>query len=75
MIEINHTLLSDEALDNLVIDIITRHSTDYGEFEMDFITKKNQLLRKLEEGEVVIMYYPNEGFCNIIQSDEIKKVE
>lgn len=72
MIEVDHTLLTPDALDNLLLDIITRQSTDYGEFEIDIVSKKNQLIQKLETGEALIVYYINEGFCDIIKTDGMK---
>jgi hypothetical protein len=45
MIEIDHVLLSKEALENLIIDIITRQATDYGEHELDIQIKKPNSLK------------------------------
>jgi uncharacterized protein YheU (UPF0270 family) len=70
MIEIDHTLLAPDTLDNLIIDVITRQTTDYGDNEMSIANKKSQLRRKLERGEAVIVYSHQEGFCNIINSDD-----
>lgn len=70
MIEVDHTLLAPDTLDNLIIDVITRQTTDYGDNEMSIVNKKNQLRRKLERGEAVIIYSTEEGFCNIIRSDD-----
>ena len=70
MIEIDHTLLASDTLDNLIIDVITRQTTDYGDNEMSIVNKKTQLRRKLERGEAVIFYSIEEGFCNIISSDD-----
>jgi uncharacterized protein YheU (UPF0270 family) len=75
MIEIDYTLLAPETLDNLIIDVITRQTTDYGDNEMSIANKKNQLLRKLERGEAVIVYSHQEGFCNIIGSDDNKTMK
>lgn len=50
MIEIDHTLLSPEALSNLIIDIITRQSADSDCYEVDIVHKENQLIRKLAAG-------------------------
>ena len=72
MIEIDHTLLTTVALDNLLSDIITRQSTDYGEFEVNFVDKKKQLLQKLETGEIIIVYCSKEGFCDIIKAEVIR---
>jgi uncharacterized protein YheU (UPF0270 family) len=54
MIEIDYQLLSKDAVDNLIIEYITRAATDYGEYEVDVAKKKSQILAKLEKGEAVI---------------------
>lgn len=72
MIEINHTLLSKEALDNLIIEIITRQATDYSEHEIDIQIKKKQLTSKLVSGEAVIVYSSTEECCDIIRMDDFK---
>lgn len=70
MIEIDHTLLSEEALDNLIIDIITRQGTDYGEYEVDIQVKKKQLLHNLHSGKAVIVYCAKEETCGIIRQED-----
>jgi uncharacterized protein len=70
MIEIDHTLLSEEALDNLIIDIITRQGTDYGEYEIDIQVKKKQLLHKLLSGDAVIVFSSKEDTCDIIKQED-----
>lgn len=70
MIEINHTLLAPDTLDNLIIEVITRQATDYGDDEMAIANKKIQLLRKLVRGEAIIVYSEEEGFCNIIRPED-----
>lgn len=72
MIEIDHALLSKEALENLIIDIITRQTTDYGEYEIDIQIKKKQLLAKLQNGDAVIVYSSKEDACDIIKLEEFK---
>ncbi len=72
MIEIDHTLLSEEALENLIIDIITRQATDYGEYEMDIQIKKNQLKNKLISGDALIIYSSKEECCDIIRKEEFQ---
>ncbi len=56
MIEIDHTLLSKEALNNLIIDIVTRQGTNYGEYEIDIQVKKKQLLHNLHCLEMRSLY-------------------
>lgn len=75
MIEIDPTLLSEEALDNLIIDIITRQSTDYGEYEVDIQIKKNQLKRKLSSGDAVIAYSSKEDNCDIIRREDFQLLQ
>lgn len=70
MIEIDHTLLSEEALENLIIDIITRQGTDYGEYEIDIQVKKKQLLHNLLSGDAVIVYSSKEDTCDIIRQED-----
>jgi uncharacterized protein YheU (UPF0270 family) len=75
MIEIDHTLLSEEALENLIIDIITRQATDYGEYEMDIQIKKNQLKRKLHSGEAIIIFNTKEESCDIVRIEDFKSFQ
>ncbi|CEG55985.1 YheU family protein [Legionella fallonii] len=69
MIKIDHTLLSEEALENLIIDIITRQGTDYGEYEIDIQMKRKQLLNNLRSGDAVIVYCSKEDICDIIRRE------
>ena len=47
MIEIDHTMLSEEALENLIIDVITRQATDYSEYEVQIQVKKKPIKTKV----------------------------
>ena len=75
MIEINHAHLSSSALDNLIIEVITRQSTDYGEYEINIEIKRNQLLQKLKNGLAVIVYCTKENICDIIKSEDFQKFQ
>lgn len=72
MLEIDHTLLSADTLENLLIDIITRQTTDYGEHAVDIQTKKNQLKGKLLSGDAVIVYNSKDENCDIIRAEDFK---
>lgn len=72
MIEIDHTLLSAEALNSILIEFITREATEYGDFEIELKQKIMQIKRKLESGEVIIVYESSEGSCEIVSSDSWK---
>lgn len=75
MIEINHNLLSDEALDNLIMEVITREGTDYGEHEVAIEAKKQQLTAQLKSGLAIIAYSDSENVCDIINIDDFKKIQ
>lgn len=74
MLAIDHTLLSDEALNNLIIEIITRQATDYGEYEMEIQIKKNQLRNKLQSGDAIIVYSSKEECCDIIRKEDFQAI-
>ncbi len=74
MIEIAHQLLSNEALDNIIMELITRQATDYDEREVDVSNKKRQIILKLEQGDAVIVYSSKEGCCTIISLEEKQKL-
>ncbi|WP_131753215.1 YheU family protein [Legionella feeleii] len=73
MIEIDYHLLSEFAVENLIMTLLTREATDYGEEEMDFAQKKQQLLTRLEQGDAVIIYSAEQGYCTIVPVEEKQK--
>jgi hypothetical protein len=73
MIEIDYTLLSEEALDNLIIEVITRQGTDYGAHEMEIQAKKKQLVHNLQSGNAVIVFSSKENSCDIITQENFLK--
>ena len=75
MIEIDHTMLSEEALENLIVDVVTRQATDYSEYEVQIQVKKNQLKRKLLTGEATIIYNAKEDSCDIIRAEDLKSFQ
>jgi uncharacterized protein len=70
VIEIYYQYLSKDALDNLLLEVITRESTDYGQKEVAVADKKRQLLEQLERGEACILYSSKEGYCTIVSREE-----
>lgn len=74
MIEIDHTLLSKEALENLIIEVITRQGTDYSEYEIVISVKKKQLLHNLQSGNAVIVYSAKERICDIIKREDFQNL-
>ena len=66
MIEIDYRLLNPDTLDNLLAEISLRKSGDYGEIEVPLVERKQRLLKQLELGSAVIMYFSDEGFCDLV---------
>ena len=75
MIKINHRLLSDAAIDNLILEVITRDGTDYGEHEIAIQTKKDQLMRQLKNDLAVIVFSAEENICDIIKAEDFQKFQ
>lgn len=50
------TRLSPEALDGVIGEFITRYGTDYGEIEVSWEGKFNQVKSGLEGGRAVLLY-------------------
>lgn len=50
--------LSQEALNGLMEEFITREGTDYGEMEVSLYDKVDDVLEQLKQGEVVIVFDP-----------------
>ncbi len=66
--------LSQEALDGLMEEFVTRDGTDYGAVETTLEDKRNAVRRQLEDGDVVIVFDPKTQSANIILKDELPKL-
>jgi len=70
MIEIDHRHMALDTLDRILTEIVTREGTDYGDAEVSTEDKKATLWRLLDCGDVVMVYYSSEGFCDIISRSD-----
>ncbi len=70
MIEIDHRLLDAETLDNLLIAIVLREGTDYGEAEWSLEDKKRQLQLALLSGKGVLICGSKTGWCEVVDGSE-----
>ena len=61
--------LDPETLKNIVESVVLREGTDYGEEELTFATKVEQLLNQLRCGEAVLLY------SELHESVDIKRKE
>lgn len=65
-IEVPHTALSDEVLDRLMEEFVTRDGTDYGDTERSLADKIADVRRQLARGEAKIVYDPESETANIV---------
>lgn len=62
--------LSDDALQALLEDFVTRDGTDYGAVEMSMQEKAEYLLALLKKGELLISYDEKLQSCGLITRSE-----
>ncbi|GAA0305354.1 YheU family protein [Psychrosphaera haliotis] len=48
--------ISADALEGIIEEFIMREGTDYGEHEVSFTDKKEQVLNQLKLGEIVLVF-------------------
>ncbi|MGV3593347.1 MAG: YheU family protein [Gammaproteobacteria bacterium] len=63
--QIPHTALSPEALQNLLEEFVTREGTEYGLHDYSLVDKVRQVRRQIETGRAVILYDPETSTCHI----------
>jgi len=64
------TELSEEALQALIEDFVTREGTDYGLNEMSRQEKATHLLALLKTGELLISYNEDTQSCGLLTKEE-----
>ena len=64
---IPHTELTDDTLQSLLEEFITREGTEYGEHDIPLSTKVRQVLTQLERKEVYIVYCELHETCSILE--------
>jgi uncharacterized protein YheU (UPF0270 family) len=65
-IVVPHTELSAEALTGVIESFVLREGTDYGERDVPFSTKCEQVRRQLERREAEIVYDQNTESIDIV---------
>ncbi|GAA6167340.1 YheU family protein [Sessilibacter corallicola] len=63
--------LPKDVLDGVVEEFITREGTDYGEIEFTLAEKREQVLRQLRNGDIVIVYDESTESVNILRKEDI----
>lgn len=64
--------LSEEALQGLIEEFVTRDGTDYGDHEISLAEKVAQVRQQLESGDAVILFSQSKGVCNIVPKSAIE---
>lgn len=59
--------LSEDALQSLIDDFVTRDGTDYGHDEISRQEKATQLLVALKTGEMLISYNEETKSCGLVR--------
>jgi uncharacterized protein YheU (UPF0270 family) len=59
--------LEPETLENVLGEIVLRAGSEYGEGELSFDDKKAQLRHALDTGKAVLVFYPGDGFCDVVK--------
>lgn len=69
--------LSDDALQGVIEEFVSRNGTDYGAVEASRATSINQVKRQLEIGRAVLIYDDETETTNIFLSDDpvLKKLD
>lgn len=63
--------LSEEALQALIEDFVTRDGTDYGLVEMSTQEKSGYLLALLKKGDLLITYNDELQSCGLVTKEEV----
>ncbi len=65
--------MSQEALDGLVEEFVTREGTDYGMEECTLDMKIGAVVSQIERRDVVIVFDPESQTCNILTKEELSR--
>ena len=63
--------LSEDALQALIEDFVTRDGTDYGEDEKSTQEKAEHLFELLKAGELLITYNEVTESCGLVSKDDV----
>lgn len=61
--------LDTETLNNLLESVVLREGTDYGEQELNFATKVEQLKQQLKSGQAIIVFSELHESVDIVAAD------
>ena len=69
-VKIPYDQLSNEALQGVIEEFVTRDGTDYGEVQIPLETKIAQVLKQLKNKDAVIVFDQHSETCTILHKDD-----
>jgi uncharacterized protein YheU (UPF0270 family) len=63
--------LSSEALLGLVDDFVLREGTDYGHDDPTLESKRRDVMRQIEDGEVVVVFDPERSSATLVRRRDL----
>lgn len=69
-VKIPYDQLSNEALQGVIEEFVTRDGTDYGEVQIPFGTKITQVLNQLKSKDAFIVFDQHSETCTILLKDD-----
>ena len=73
-LEIPWRELSEDALQGVIEEFVTREGTEYGALDVDLATKVAQVRRQLERGEVRLFFDSESSSCHLLHRDEANRL-
>lgn len=65
--------ISHEALDGLIEEFVTRDGTDYGAEETSLAQRVEQIKRKLQNNEIVVLYSEATEEVNLVLRERLMR--
>jgi uncharacterized protein YheU (UPF0270 family) len=66
-----HDALSEDALQGLIDDFVTREGTDYGLHEHSLDDKRATVMRQIARGQAVILFDPESETTTLVRREEL----
>ena len=67
MLKIPYQELSKDTLENIIVEIVTRDGTDYGEYEISTSAKVKQVLNLLQSNKLFLSFDEETESCNLLE--------
>lgn len=75
VIQVPWKQLSADALRGISEEFVNREGTDYGEYEVSFDDKVDQVIRQVQLGDVVILFDPVMETCQLVLKRELSNFQ